>query len=299
MNNFVVYFYKMNINEIKNHGKYYSFIYHNYLYHLYPLDSNINVNNTLNMNRKLIHHTLVSEIIINKDGSYISNFNQQSYMLVKILVNTNKKISLTEISDLANSLYTENLDINWGMLWSKKIDYLEDLVGENGKKYPSIVDSFNYFVGMAENAIAYYNDIVIPKNYKYVVSHKRIRIDDTVLALYDPFNIIFDYQVRDIAEYIKNAFFLNNHNILQELNDYLKLNPLSLTDIKLLIARLLYPSFYFEMYEDILIDGKSEKIITFILDRLPAYEKYLANVVNYLKRWYDVENIPWLENNYK
>ncbi len=298
MNNFVAYFYKMNIKEIKHHNKYYSFIYNNYLYHLYPLDSNINVNNMINMNRKLIYHTLVSEIIKNIYGSYLSNFNNQSFMLIKIFVSTMKKISLEEISYLANSLYTENIDINWGVLWSKKIDYLEDLIGENGKKYPIIVDSFNYFVGMAENAIAYYNDIGVPKNYRYVVSHKKISLNESVMELYNPLNIIFDYQVRDIAEYIKNAFFLNNNNILHELNDYLKLNPLSLTDVKLLISRLLYPSFYFDTYEDIMIDGKSEKIIAPILEKLPAYEKYLANIINYFKQWYDVSEVLWLENNY-
>ena len=152
-------------------------------------------------------------------------------------------------------------------------------------------------MGLAENAISYYNDIVIPKNYKYVVSHKKIKIDDTALVLYNPLNIILDYQVRDIAEYIKNAFFLNNNNILHELDNYLSINQLSLTDIKLLIARILYPSFYFEMYEDILIDGKNEKIITAILDKLPSYEKYLANIISYFRRYYDIAEVPWLENN--
>ena len=297
MNNFIAYFYNMNIKDVIRHDKYYSFIYNNYLYHLYMIDSNINVNYMINMNKRLIHHTLVSEIIINKDGSYISNFNNQGFILLKIFVSTDKKISLEEISYLANSLYVDNLNINWGILWSKKIDYLEDLISENGKKYPIIVDSFNYFVGLAENAISYYNDIVIPKNYKYVVSHKKIRIDDTALVLYNPLNIIFDYQVRDIAEYIKNAFFLNNNNILHELDNYLSINQLSLTDIKLLIARILYPSFYFEMYEDILIDGKNEKIITAILDKLPSYEKYLANIISYFRRYYDIAEVPWLENN--
>ena len=295
MNNFIAYFYKMNIKEIIYHKKYYSFIYNNYLYHLHIIDNNINVNNMININKKLIHHTLVSEIIINKDGNYISNFNNQNFILMKIYVNVNKKISLEDINYLADSLYILDLNINWGILWSKKIDYLEDLINENGKKYPLIVDSFNYFVGLAENAIAYYNDIIIPKNYKYVISHKRININDTSLELCNPLNIIFDYKVRDIAEYIKNAFFLNNNNIINELNNYLKKNNLSVTDIKILISRLLYPSFYFDMYEDILIDNKSEKIIIPIIDRLPSYEKYLANIINYFKKWYDVSDIHWLE----
>ena len=98
--------------------------------------------------------------------------------------------------------------VDWGLLWSKKIDYLEDLINENGKKYPLIVDSFNYFVGMAENAIGYFNSIGFNKNYRYVVSHKVIKDDDSVEVLYNPMNIIFDYKVRDGKCVSTNAKYL-------------------------------------------------------------------------------------------
>ena len=267
------------------------------MYKLYLLDSNINVNVLVNMNKMLVGHTLVSEIIINKDNEYISKFNNQSFILIKIFANVDNKITLDEINNLANSLYTLNLNINWGILWSRKIDYLEELINENGKKYPLIVDSFNYFVGMAENAIAYFNDINIEKDYKYVVSHKCIRLNDSIEVIYNPLNIIFDYRVRDIAEYIKNAFFLNNKGIFNELNIYIRKNPLSLTDVKLLIARLMYPSFYFELYDDILIYNQDERIIEKVINRLPEYEKYLAMVIKYFQKWYDVPEISWLIRN--
>ena len=58
---------------------------------------------------------------------------------------------------------------------------------------------------MCENAIAYFNSITLDDNYRYVLSHKTIKYDDSVEVLYNPLNIIFDYRVRDIAEYIKNG----------------------------------------------------------------------------------------------
>ena len=295
MNNFVDYFYNMNINDIKYQGNYYSFIYKGFTYKLYLVDNNININYMLNINKRLIRHTLSSEIIINKDNEYISKYDDKSYILIKVFVSNNKKITLDEINYLANSLYTDNINSNWGLLWEKKIDYLENLIYENGKKYPIMVDSFNYFVGMAENAISYYNDILDTNNYRYVISHKNIRWNDSLEDLYNPLNIIFDYQVRDVAEYIKNAFFLNNNDIINEINNYLHINPLSLTDVKLLIARLLYPSFYFQMYEDILVYGMNEKIINLVIDKLPRYENYLRNIIDYFKRNYDIPDIPWLK----
>jgi len=298
MNSFMEYFYNIHSDDIIYNDKYYTFMYEGYIYRLYIVDENINTNFLINLDKRLLGHTLINEIIVNRNNEIISNYNNKQYMLMKIYVNVDKKIMLEEISYFANSLTIKNLKINWGILWSRKIDYLEKLINENGKKYPIITDSFNYFVGMAENAISYYNNNVINDNYIYVISHKKIRFNDTIEAIYNPLNIIFDYRVRDIAEYIKNAFFTNNKNIFNEINAYIRNNFLSQMDVNLLVARLLYPSFYFELYEDILIDNHDEKIIIEIVDRLNDYEKYLSNVIKYFSKWYWVERINWL-NNYK
>ena len=296
MNNFIEYFYGIKVDKVIYNDKYYSFIYNGFIYKLYTFDDNYsNLRMLYDVNKKLVSNTLMSEIIINRNNEIISNYNGISYILIKVFANVNKSISLEEISFVSKSLYREKININWGILWSNKIDYLEDLINENGKKYPLIVDSFNYFVGMCENAIAYFNSIILDNNYKYVVSHKVIKWDDSVEVLYNPMNITFDYRVRDVAEYIKNSFFNNNHNIYNELIIYLNKEQLSLMEVKLLISRLMYPSFYFEMYEDILIDNKEEKIILDVISRLDEYEQYLDKIINFLGRYYQVDEIMWLK----
>ena len=296
MNNFIKYFYGIDIDKVIYNEKYYSFVYNGYLYRLYIYDDGVgDVKFLYDVNRKLVGNTLVSEIIINRDNDVVSTYNGVSYILLRIFSNVNKRITLDEISFLSRTLYRDGINVDWGILWSKKIDYLEDLINENGKKYPLIVDSFNYFVGMAENAIGYFNSIGFDRNYKYVISHKVIKVDDSVEVLYNPLNIIFDYRVRDVAEYIKNSFFNRNYNVFNELILYLRRERLSLMEVKLLIARLLYPSFYFEMYEDILIDNKEEKILVEIISKLDDYEDYLAQVIGFFKVNYDIEEIPWLK----
>lgn len=296
MNNFIEYFYGFKVNQVVYNDKFYSFFYNGNYYRLYVYEDNSKGLNFLyDINRRLVGNTLMSEIIVNKNNEIISTYNGVMYILLKIFVNVNKSISLEEISFLGNTIYLEKLNINWGALWANKIDYLEDLINENGKKYPLIVDSFNYFVGMAENAISYFNSITLDNNYRYVVSHKKIRCGDTVEVLYNPMNIIFDYRVRDVAEYIKNSFFNKNYNIFNELVVYLRKNQLTITEVKLLISRLLYPSFYFEMYEDILIDNKEEKILLDIISKLDDYEEYLAKVINFFRVNYDVDDVLWLK----
>ncbi|MBQ9853486.1 MAG: hypothetical protein IJO57_00445 [Bacilli bacterium] len=297
MINFLEYFYNIKINKINNNHKYYSFNHNNYLYKLYIYEENNDINLLYNICQKLSTNTLISEIIKNKNNEIITTYNNINYILIKIYINPKKEISLNEISHINNSLYTENLNIDWGQLWSKKIDYLENLIHENGKKYPLITDSFNYYVGLAENAISYYNNIEKNDNQKYYITHKKIKINDTIESLYNPLNIIFDYKVRDLAEYIKISFFKNNKNIFNELSIYLKNNNLSQRDIKLLISRILYPSFYFYMYEDIIIDEKEEKIILKLIERTDNYELYLLNIISFLKRIYDIEEIKWLKKN--
>ena len=78
-----------------------------------------------------------------------------------------------------------------------------------------------------------------------------------------------------VAEYIKNAFFNNNYNIFNELLDYLHHNYLSIMEVKLLVARLLYPSFYFDMYDQIISGRKDEKELNNIISRISEYEYFL------------------------
>jgi len=295
MNNFIEYFYNIKVSKVLYNNKYYSFVYNDYNYRLYIYYNDRDINHLYDINKKLIGNTLMSEIIVNRNNEVISHYNDSSYILIKIFANIDKRISLDEISLLSKSLYREGINVNWGALWSYKIDYLENLINENGKKYPLIVDSFNYFIGMAENAISYFNSIILDKNYKYVICHKVIRLDDKVDVLYNPLNITFDYRVRDIAEYIKNSFFNNNYNIFNELINYLQNNYLSLMEVKLLVSRLIYPSFYFDMYEDILIDNKEEKILLNIISKLDKYEEFLGNVISFLKTYYDIDEIGWLK----
>lgn len=302
MKNVINYFYSLNIADIYNKDNIYYFYYNDELYHFYIYNNNIkNIILIKDINNSLKNNILIYEIIINKDNSIITYYNNIPYILCKINININKPITLGEITYLANKTISTDTKIiyhSWQDLWSIKIDYLEKVINENGKKYPIIVDSFNYFVGMAENAISYYNNLSSKEinNNTLVISHRIININDTVYAIYDPVNIIIDHKSRDIAEYIKYSFFSNNTKIYQELNIYFKYNYYSKDDIILLLSRVLYPSFYFNMYEDIMINNKEEKIITNITSKLDKYELYLYNIFKYFNGFYSLPIPEWLNN---
>ena len=298
MNNFIKFFYNMKVTNTNFINNYYEFNHNNNYYRLYILIEEYNIynyNNIYTIYKELINNTLMSEIILNKDKNIITTYHNINYILLKINCNINKNITLEEIDYLSKVKIVNNNKSNWGLLWSKKIDYLEELISENGKKYPQVVNSFNYFIGLSENAISYYNNIDIDNNMMYYISHKVLRPTDKVDSLYNPLNIIYDYRVRDVAEYIKNSFWTDNHNIYNELNNYLYKNNLSLNEVKLLISRVLFPSFYFDLYEDIFNYNKDEKILNNIISRIDEYEEYLNSIIIYFKRFYPIDEIEWLK----
>ena len=304
MKNVINYYYNLNPNKIKKIFNYYYFYLNNELYYfiIYTRKQE-DINAIYNFNQELVKkNILVNEIINNKNNTIITIVNKIPYILVKIQINQNKDITLSEINYLSNILirYPDNLmRSNWANLWITKIDYLEYQLEQNNLKYPLLRDSFNYFVGLAENAISYLNNTVSTlkpeKTDIGVISHNTILIDDSAYSLYNPLNIIIDHKSRDIAEYIKISFFKDNYKIFDELDEYFKHNYYSFYGINLLISRILYPSFYFELYDNIINKEKNESELLKITSRINEYENYLEEIFNYFHKYYNIKDINRLK----
>lgn len=297
------YYYNLNPNRINKIFDYYYFYVNNELYYFMIYKRKLeDINAIYDFNRSMISsNILVNEIINNRDNSIVTYVNKIPYILIKIYVNINKAISLGEISYLSNAkiFYQNNLmRSNWALLWSNKIDYLEYHHGHNYQKYPLLSLSFDYFIGLSENAISYLNNAIkntSPEDVDIgVISHDIINSDDTIYALYDPMNIIIDHKARDLAEYIKLSFFIDNFSIFEELDEYFKYNYFSFYGMNLLVARILYPSFYFDKYDEIVNEEAQESSILKITSRIDEYEKYLQDIFSYLKKYYNIKDVGWI-----
>lgn len=304
MKNIINYYYNLNPIKISKIFNYYYFYLNNELYFFIIYNrKEQDINAIYSFNQSLLaNNILVNEIINNKNKTIITFVHRIPYILVKVQINQNKDITLSEISYLSNLKikYPNNLmRSNWANLWSNKIDYLEYQIEQNKLKYPLLTDSFNYFIGLAENAISYLNNTIATlkpeKNDIGVISHDTILIDDTVYSLYNPLNIIIDHKSRDLAEYIKISFFKENYKIFDELEEYFKHNYLSFYGINLLIARILYPSFYFELYDNIINKEINENAIIKITSRINDYENYLHEIFTFLKKFYNIQEINWIK----
>jgi spore coat protein YutH len=221
---------------------------------------------------------------------------------MKVYVNDLRIANLSDINDIQSKTIGISHDPsirreNWFDLWTKKVDYLEYQMSQFSKRFPILIDSISYFVGLAENAISYIKntsiDVKATPLDEFVVSHRRIEKDATLYDIYNPLNLIVDHKVRDLSEYIKVNIF-NDKNIWEEIHLYFKFNVFSPYGIRLLYGRLLYPTIYFDTFEDIIDRKCEEETIVPIIKKISDYEEFLSDIFHYLNLIAPLPKIEWL-----
>jgi hypothetical protein len=125
------------------------------------------------------------------------------------------------------------------------------------------------------------------------LSHKRIKANDTAFDLYNPLSFVIDYQVRDLSEYIKAQFF-SGVDVWPELEEYFKNYDLSIFSKRLLYARLLFPSYFFDVYESIVEGRLKEDDILPIVDKAVQYEDFLIELHTFINRGSLIPQLDWL-----
>lgn len=300
MINIINYYYNFFVKDIIEDGDSFYFINNGYRYSFRKFFGNINIiNDIYDLNRYLNGAFGIYKIILNKDNEIITRYNDSLYILFLIGSKDNNSdlLSLSFISNMALTYVSSFKGLernNWEVLWGNMIDYYEMQIGENEKKYPLIRESFDYFVGMAENAISYVvntkREVNKEDSDRMVLSHNSLGY-----SLVDPLNIILDHRSRDVAEYIKYSFFYDKGDIFKELDLYFFYNKYSLYGIRILFARILYPSYYFKLYDDILSGKRDEKELIVIIDKIFLFQDYLYDLYLYLGKMYDIPLPEWIK----
>lgn len=300
MKNMIEFYYNIRIDTLHSKNDYYFFSINNrqFIFKPYYRDERAG-ETTYRLSNILSERINIDNIILNKYNSPITKIENTPYIL--ILNKSKNIISLPIISNISNiginsTNYIKNLERNnWEILWGNIIDYYEMQVNENYKKYPLVRESFDYFIGMGENAISYLVNTKMELK-PTIYDNKVLSHNNLYSSLFDPSNIILDHKARDVAEYIKYSFWNNNsNNIFKELEEYFKYNFYSVYGIRVLFSRILYPSFYFNMYDQIISGKKEEKELNTIISKINDYEYYLYNIYLYLRKYYDIPEVNWIK----
>lgn len=299
------YYYNLDIDNLEElDGKYHikqenqDFFFVFYNRGLEELDDIIGVCNEMFLKGINVH-----EIIRNRNNSFLTKVNEYNYVLFKVN-NLSEEYDIFDMVKISNKLVLNNNKSslyrnNWGSLWSDKIDFFEYQVRELGIEKSVVKSSFSYYVGLAENAISYVNNAILKyggvSSGRIVLSHRRVFYPNYKLNYMNPLSFVFDLEVRDVAEYLKSMFFKQDvEYCLDELKSYLSIRKLNVYEYHMFYARLLYPSYYFDIYDSVMNKNVSEEELVKIVKHSNDYEYFLKKTYLEMSKYVRLDKIDWL-----
>lgn len=227
------------------------------------------------------------KIIMNKYNSIFTPYKEKIFVLIE------KKQIEKGIRKINISKYEfKKLKIdNWNYIWQRKIDYFEFQMLHIKGKYKIVDESFDYFIGLAENAISYLWINRLDNTNENTICRRRIDKDNN----YNPLNMVIDCPMRDVGEYLKLLFWTKSYDEAK-LRKIIKTIIMQNENVKILFARLLYPSHYFDIYEKIIQKEQKEKELINIINRIDEYEEYISKIYEIIKEDYkDINPIEWIK----
>ncbi len=233
----------------------------------------------------------LDEIILNGENKVVTN----NFVLVKINFFLDSDTSLKEMLKYNEKLVVSKPVVNnWASLWEQKIDYLEYQIGELGIDKIELITSFSYYIGLAECALLVLKNVErkYNKDTKLVLSRIRINYPNYDKDYFNPLNFILDNRMRDIAEYIKSMFF-KKEDVWTSIYEIFK-KPYSIYEYNIFYARMLFPTYYFDLFEDIILENRDGKEIFTITNLLDDYQNFLSDLYFYLSKFAPLENISWI-----
>ena len=303
MKNAIFYYYQLSSYDIHKIDKAYFFKSSSYDLALIPtMLDNKEIEDLNNLSIRLMNLGIeTNQIIYNKANLPITNIDGINYVLIKYNKGKDQIITINDIMYFSN--ITTRIDlkekIKWKKLWIDKIEYMEYQITHFGKSNPKIRESFSYYVGLGENAISLINSL--GENYAMSVQHTRLKHDCNFFEFYNPLNFVVDSRVRDVCEYIKSKFFsiknLDMDSLIESVEDYIVNQKYSRDELILFLSRLLFPTYYFDLYEQIVVGLKDEMSINLIIDRVNNYEKFLKRIYLYMCTFVSMPDIEWLKKN--
>lgn len=289
MKEIIRYFYNINVDEYSEKND--SYIFRNDV-KVYIFKRNKNriedLENICNICRN--YRLNIHKVIINKDNKISTIFNGNEYILLEVCSN-NKIVEKKHFNLNSRITIPYILEDNW----SKKVDYYAKQIFEFGIENKELVKLANYYIGMAENAITLYNEALEEGDYQCSIQHRRIYYPNYAINYFDPTELVIDCRVRDFAEFYKSKFFYDQVSIEEILYD-IDNNNFSASEIKLFVARMLYPTYFFDLFEkNIIRENNDQKLLKEFIEKNSSYLSLLNNLEIKISQKFNLNLIYWIK----
>lgn len=299
MKDFLNYYYFILPDKIRLLNQNYYFSFKNQFFAFYKYNNSLeNIQDIFNLNIYISYQTKnVNKIILNREGNILTKKNNSYYVLVLLEISSNNIVTLKNVLEFQRvylSIPSLNRS-NWYFLWSQKIDNLEYISKHFMKKYLLLYHSLSYYIGLTENAISYLRYLKL-ENHNLGVCHKRVGSRESLREFYNPLNFVIDYKVRDIAEYFKSLYFDKKIDVKEIVNLIKRINFNSI-DIIYFYIRMLYPSYYFDLVDEILKGNQEEKVLN-IIEMQENFEYLLYEIYLIVKSRVNIVGIEWINKKF-
>ncbi len=311
MKNYIYHFYNINAQEIHLKDGEYHFEYNGFKYRVIKYNESLDeLNKSYEICMRLLYKGVYcNQILKTKFNTIWFNYGKDNYILIKYMKGLDQLVKLEDIISFnylveynrisnndtqlgvsrGNSVISANTSKvkdfynyrGWKNLWIKKIDYFEYQLNQFGTHYKLLKNSYAYFSGFVETAIIMLNEIKVEK---LCIAHKRINNKSNLYNLYDPFNMVVDTKIRDYAEYYKSCMFTDKEDACMK--KILKIIKDNGDELVLFFVRILYPTFYFDKFEEIMNGVIDEKSIIDEINKGKVYENKLKEIYNLILNVY-------------
>ncbi len=312
--------YQMHVKELIPLGPYKSFWIRNKIYVLLPIG---NMEEEVLVEMKKLSDYMnqqgditVATFVPTIHGYYVSEIEETNYCLLKgiRLLERHAAPLGSELSlfHKRGAFFPEEIDKlsrigEWKSLWEKRLDQLERFWQSQVMNHPSdvfdqlFIESFPYYLGIAENAIQYVVDTEIDDTPQLSDSATICQERFTPLLwqqtnrLKIPIDWVYDHPTRDIAEWMRSIMTEKKKDserlIVQFISEYERNYSLSSFGWRLLFARLLFPLQYFETIESYYqTDNEEHKSV--YRDRLEDILHDMNRSEQFMKHFYEFFRLP-------
>ena len=220
--------------------------------------------------------------VFNKFNYIVSEFKKRYFVLLKINSNFDRHVSY----DSFLYIYAGSCKLMWYYQLIKRSDFIEENYLRIRGKYSVIDDSIDYYLGLLEMAIYYLRDFsnYIDNGY---IQHEKI----TDSLFYNPLNIKIDLKERDFAEYLKYLFWTKKYRDIN-VNKLIEKNK-DVYNYSLIMARLLYPNYYFDALDEVVFFNKDVTLVKEIVARHLEFKNYYFYLLSEVSKYYNIKKISF------
>ena len=231
----------------------------------------------------LINNNLKSlKVVMNKNGSYISEFNGKKYVVME----SDCENEIIDFPICIGGLINENN--YWNEIWENRVVQLEKHKSELSLN-KDIFYILNYYIGLIEICIYNYNLLIRKYGQKNGLSiqHNRIEFPMYSFSYYNPVNYLFDFEFRDFAEYLKMRFFYSDFSTDEAISviDNYNFDNFS---INMFFVRLIYPTYFLELYDMQNKNNVYSDLFYDLLKKSSQYENFILKLITAMSSKYEI-----------